>query len=46
MCRESLGQSLPVAASANAAYKTALELGLGDSDFAAVQEAICKKSQK
>ncbi|KAF5842054.1 NAD binding domain of 6-phosphogluconate dehydrogenase-domain-containing protein [Dunaliella salina] len=40
---EKLGQPLPQAAAANAKYVEAMDLGHGDSDFAAVHEAICKK---
>lgn len=38
-CRDELQQPMPVAAAANEAFKAAMALGLGDSDFAAVYEA-------
>jgi len=41
--REQLGQPLPVAAAANKSFLAAMEAGFGDSDFAAVNEAVARK---
>lgn len=41
-----LGQALHTTASSNELYKTALGMGLGDSDFAAVSRAIIRDGKK